>query len=214
MGMAARAEIARRLMAARRGADTPVVVVRRGTTTTQAECPDHLAGLAGVELGPPCTIVIGAVAGLDLLDPGVGPPDGHLGGRDPGLAPIPARSSRRCVAPVRRCSSSRLIAVADPPDGGARRALRAEAAPCRLLDWIVLTSADAVERFVGIMRDVRGLGAAASPWWARPPPGRWPPIDWSPTWSRRRSPPTGWWLPCRRLGPREDAPGVCSSCGR
>ena len=68
MGMAARAEIARRLIEAGRSPDTPVVVVHRGTTATQASVRTTLAGLAEVELGPPCTIVIGAVAGLDLLD--------------------------------------------------------------------------------------------------------------------------------------------------
>ncbi len=67
MGMAARAEIARRLVEAGRRPDTPVLVVHRGTTSGQASVRTTLAGLAEVELGPPCTIVIGPVAALDLL---------------------------------------------------------------------------------------------------------------------------------------------------
>jgi len=72
MGMAARAEIARRLVEAGRPPDTPVLVVHRGTTSAQATARTTLAGLAEVDLGPPCTIVIGPVAALDLL--GARPP--------------------------------------------------------------------------------------------------------------------------------------------
>ena len=46
----------------------------RGTTPAQASVRTTLAGLADVELGPPCTIVIGPVAALDLLDAGHGGP--------------------------------------------------------------------------------------------------------------------------------------------
>ena len=51
-----------------------------------------------------------------------------------------------------------VIAVVDPPDGGA--ALRAEAARASGYDWVVFTSANAVERFVGLLRDGRALGGA------------------------------------------------------
>jgi uroporphyrinogen-III synthase len=49
-----------------------------------------------------------------------------------------------------------VIAVGDPPDGGA--ALRAEAARVDTYDWVVFTSSNAVERFVGLLRDGRALG--------------------------------------------------------
>ena len=66
MGMGARAAIARRLIAAGRGADTPVAVVRWGTTDRQAVVRTTLARLADVDLDAPAAIVVGAVAGLDV----------------------------------------------------------------------------------------------------------------------------------------------------
>ena len=213
MGMAARAEIARRLMAAGRGADTPVVVVRRGTTTTQASARTTLAGLAEVELGPPCTIVIGAVAGLDLLERRGGAPD-----RASSVVVTRARAQAGALVSALRDAGASVIelpviAIADPPDGGA--ALRAEAARADSYDWIVLTSANAVERFVGIMRDVRGLGAA-----------RLAVVGAATARAlaahrlrRRPGPRRG---DRRRVGGRHAAgsarragdPGACSSCGR
>lgn len=66
MGMAARAEIADRLMAAGRPADTPVAVVRWGTTEHQEVVRTTLARLGAVTLDAPAAIVVGAVAGLDV----------------------------------------------------------------------------------------------------------------------------------------------------
>jgi uroporphyrinogen-III synthase len=51
-----------------------------------------------------------------------------------------------------------VIAFADPADGG--RALRVEAGCASTYDWIVLTSANAVERFAGALRDGRDLGGS------------------------------------------------------
>ena len=48
-----------------------------------------------------------------------------------------------------------VIAIADPPDGG--RALRAEAARVDTYDWVVFTSSNAIDRFVGLLRDGRAL---------------------------------------------------------
>ena len=66
MGMSERAGIAEALMRAGRGADTPVAVVHWGTTKRQRVVRSTLGDLASVELPSPATIVIGAVAGLDL----------------------------------------------------------------------------------------------------------------------------------------------------
>jgi uroporphyrinogen III methyltransferase/synthase len=155
MGMAARGEIARRLVAAGRSPDTPVLVVHRGTTSTQASVRTSLAGLAEVDLGPPCTIVIGPVAGLDLLDPVIGPLAG--------LRVVVTRArtqARPLISALVGAGASvvelPVIAIAAPPDGGA--AMRAEAARAGSYDWVVFTSANAVERFVGILDDVRVLG--------------------------------------------------------
>jgi uroporphyrin-III C-methyltransferase len=66
MGMAARGAIAERLVAAGRSPDTPVAVVRWGTTDHQEVVRTTLSRLADVGLTAPAAIVVGAVAGLDV----------------------------------------------------------------------------------------------------------------------------------------------------
>jgi len=66
MGMAARAAISERLIAAGRPPDTPVAVVRWGTTDRQEVARTTLDRLADVDLDAPAAIVVGAVAGLDV----------------------------------------------------------------------------------------------------------------------------------------------------
>ena len=66
MGVADRAEIAERLIAGGRSADTPVAVVSSATTARQRTVRTTLAGLAAVDVAAPAVIVIGAVAGLRL----------------------------------------------------------------------------------------------------------------------------------------------------
>jgi uroporphyrin-III C-methyltransferase len=66
MGMGARASITERLLAAGRDATTPVAVVHWGTTDRQQVIRTDLAHLADVDLPAPATIVVGAVAGLDV----------------------------------------------------------------------------------------------------------------------------------------------------
>jgi len=157
MGMAARAEIARRLVEAGRLPDTPVLVVHRGTTSAQASVRTTLAGLAAVDLGPPCTIVIGPVAALDLRATSTRPLAG--------LTVVVTRARAQAAALVSLLADAGaeilalpVIAVVDPPDGGV--ALRTEAARADTYDWVVLTSANAVERFIGLLRDGRALGRA------------------------------------------------------
>jgi len=72
MGMATRAEIARRLLDSGRPASTPVAVVEWGTTPRQRAIRTTLADLHAVELGSPAVMVIGAVAELDLGGPAKG----------------------------------------------------------------------------------------------------------------------------------------------
>ncbi|MGD0378627.1 MAG: uroporphyrinogen-III C-methyltransferase [Acidimicrobiales bacterium] len=157
MGMAARAEIARRLVEAGRSPETPVLVVHRGTTSTQASVRTTLAALADVDLGPPATIVIGPVAALDLRAPVRGPLTG--------VQVVVTRARRQAAALESALAAAGaevielpVIAVADPPDGGA--AMRAEAARVETYDWVVFTSSNAVERFVELLRDGRALGGA------------------------------------------------------
>jgi uroporphyrin-III C-methyltransferase len=66
MGMSERAVIADVLMKSGRPGTTPVAVVHWGTTDRQRVARSTLAGLADVDLPAPSTIVVGAVAGLDV----------------------------------------------------------------------------------------------------------------------------------------------------
>ena len=66
MGVAHRGSIAERLMAGGLGGDTPVAAVRNATRDDQEVVRCRLDELAAARLEPPCTIVIGAVADLDV----------------------------------------------------------------------------------------------------------------------------------------------------
>lgn len=66
MGVAERAQIAARLMAGGLRPDTPVAAVRWGTRPEQHTVRTTLAGLADAAVEAPSTIVIGAVAALEL----------------------------------------------------------------------------------------------------------------------------------------------------
>jgi uroporphyrin-III C-methyltransferase len=69
MGVAERAEIARRLIAGGRASETPVAVVERAGTPAQRVRRARLDELGNLAVSPPATIVIGAVAALDLAAP-------------------------------------------------------------------------------------------------------------------------------------------------
>jgi len=158
MGMAHRADIARRLIAAGREPSTPVLVVRLGTTPHQAEVRTTLADLHTVELGPPSTIVIGEVAALDLRSPDLSPLAGWRV-----VITRPRHQNTDLGAALADLGATvvelPVIAIEDPADGG--EALRAAAAHAREYDWIVFTSANAVDRFAAhVLRDGASEGGA------------------------------------------------------
>ncbi len=66
MGMSERGTIAAGLLAGGRPADTPVAVVHWGTTSRQQVVRGTLGELASIDLPAPATIVVGAVAALDV----------------------------------------------------------------------------------------------------------------------------------------------------
>ena len=116
-----------------------------------------LAGLAAVDLGPPCTIVIGSVASLDLRAPRAGPLAGTR------VVVTRARTQAAELVAVLVDAGAEVIelpviAIDDPPDGGL--ALRTEAARAAGYDWVVFTSSNAVDRFLSHLRDGRDLGGA------------------------------------------------------
>ncbi len=161
MGWTTRAAIADALVRGGRPPDTPVAVIARGTTASQRVARTTLAGLAGVagvDLGPPAVIVVGPVAALgadDRVDGG----DGPLSGRTVVVTRAGERA-RGLVDALERVGATALelplTRQVDPADGGV--ALRAATAAVRDNDWVVVTSVTAVDRFMGALRDARALG--------------------------------------------------------
>jgi uroporphyrinogen III methyltransferase/synthase len=159
MGMGARAEIAEALVRGGKDPATPVAVVEQGTLPGQRSARTTLARLAEVDLGSPAIIVIGPVAELGTEPSPTAP--GPLAGR----TVVVTRSGPRAhgLADALTQVGARVIEMplttqTGPSDGGG--ALRAAAARVADYDWVVLTSANAVHRLMGELRDARALGRA------------------------------------------------------
>lgn len=157
MGMATRAEIARRLQAGGRPAAEPVAVIEWGTTARQRVVRTTLAELEAVRLGSPAVIVVGQVAalGLSSLDPR------PLHGRSVVVTRAPAQAaalSRVLNSAGARVIELPVIAIADVPEESD--ALQQAADGVARYEWLAFTSANAVERFVPLVRDVRSLASA------------------------------------------------------
>jgi uroporphyrinogen III methyltransferase/synthase len=157
MGMMTRQEIADALQRGGKPADTPIAVVERGTTARQRVERTTLDRLAGVELDSPAVIVVGPVAAMgagDVPDE----PTGPLTGRSVVVTRSGHRSQGLVVALQRAGATAievPLTRQADAADGGA--ALRDAAAEVERFAWVVLTSVNAVDRFMGSLRDARAL---------------------------------------------------------
>ena len=159
MGMTTRAAIAAALVKGGRAPDTAVAVIASGTTASQQVRRTTLAGLADVDLGPPAVIVVGPVAALGQYE---SPPaaEGPLGGRTVVVTRTGQRA-RGLVDALERAGATvvelPLTRQVEPGDGGA--ALQAAAAAVQENEWVVLTSVNAVDRFMGALRDARALGS-------------------------------------------------------
>jgi uroporphyrinogen III methyltransferase/synthase len=157
MGVATRAAIAERLLHGGLDPATPVAAVTWGTRPEQRTTRTTLGQLGAAALRSPSVIVIGAVAGVDVAWFECRPMFG-----------------RRVVVTRTRAQASDLVArlhdlgaetielpvieIADPADGGA--ALRDAASRAHEYDWVVFTSANAVARFLPLLRDARAFGDA------------------------------------------------------
>jgi uroporphyrinogen III methyltransferase/synthase len=175
MGMMNRAEIAAALQRGGKPASTPVAVIERGTTPHQGMVRTTLGQLAEVTLGSPAVIVVGSVAALGA---GADAADGQAYPTAPasftatisapplplsGRTVIVTRSGPRAadLADALQRAGAETIDVplteqTDPVDGGI--ALRAAALDVRRFRWVVLTSVNAVRRFMAELRDARALG--------------------------------------------------------
>jgi uroporphyrinogen III methyltransferase/synthase len=156
MGVAHRGELATRLMAAGMAPGTPVAAVRWGTRSAQQTVRTTLARLADVVLEPPVTMVIGAVAALDLR----WFEDRPLLGRRVVVCRARDQASA-LVDRLRRLGAEAVevpaIEIIDPEDGGAALAAAARSVADDH-DWVAFTSVNAVERFFACIRDARDLG--------------------------------------------------------
>jgi uroporphyrinogen III methyltransferase / synthase len=155
MGMASREEIGRRLLAGGRLASEPVAVVEWGTTTRQKVVRTRLSDLASVRLGSPAVIVVGPVAALGADAPD--PPPLHnrtvVVTRAPAQAGTLTRALHSAGAYVVELP---VIEIEDLPDEAD--ALGRAADSVAEYGWLIFTSANAVDRFVPLIRDLRRLG--------------------------------------------------------
>jgi uroporphyrinogen III methyltransferase/synthase len=132
-----------------------VVAVRWGTRPEQQRVRTTLAELGAVELEAPVTMVIGAVAAVDVgwFE------DRSLFGRR--VVVTRAREQASELSALLTAAGAAVvevpaIVVEDPSDGGD--ALRATVGRLGEYAWVVFTSANAVERFFACVDDARALG--------------------------------------------------------
>jgi len=157
MGVAHRAEIAARLRAGGLPADTPVAAVRWGTRPAQRTVRTTLAGLPGVALEPPVTMVIGRVAAMDLRWFESRP----LFGRRIVVTRARAQASTLVEMLGHRGAEAielATIEITGPADGG--EALQAAAARLATYDWVLFSSVNAVAALFEHLHDARAFGAA------------------------------------------------------
>ncbi len=165
MGLESRADIAAKLLAGGLAPDTPVAAVHWGTTPARRTVRTTLAELPAVELDSPTTIVVGAVAALDLVwEPGAG--SGAGSGRPlAGVTVAVTRAASQAAALNASLSAAGatvlpvpVLAVVDAGDAG--EALRRAVDDVGGAAWVVLTSANAVDRFASALGSPTRLGAA------------------------------------------------------
>ena len=157
MGVATRDAIAARLIAGGLAPETPVTAVQWGTRPYQHTVRTTLGSLGRADIAAPATIVIGAVAGLDLA----------WFERRPlfGRRVVVTRAATQASVLVRKLHALGAetvevpaIEILDPADGGA--ALRDAVARVASYDWVVFTSVNGVERVLPLLRDARAFGPA------------------------------------------------------
>ena len=151
MGAATRGDIARRLIEAGRPADTPVVAVRWGTRPNQTTVRTTLGGLGDAAVESPATIVIGAVAALELTWFERRPLFGRC---------VVVTRAREQASELRRRLEAlgaevlEIPTITIEPLGNVGLASRIDAG----VDWVVCSSANAVAALAAELHDARDLG--------------------------------------------------------
>lgn len=146
MGVATRAAIADRLMAGGLAGDTPVVAVTWGTRPEQRSLRTTLGALGAAAVESPAVIVIGAVAGLDLA----------WFERRPLFGRRIQVTGGDLVEPLRALGAE----VVDTPAIEIID-IDFEVPDLASYDWILFTSANAVDRVVARISDARAFGTAS-----------------------------------------------------
>lgn len=157
MGVSHRKMIAEELIRGGRSPETPVVVASWATRSRQVVHRCSLAELGIAPAEPPATIVVGEVAGLGLEWLTGGP---LLGQRV--VVTRPLAQARELSIPLESLGAEVVelptVELASPSDGG--RALQRAARNLGDFEWVVLTSANGVERLWEHLRDARAFGGA------------------------------------------------------
>lgn len=157
MGVGRVAKICERLIAAGRDPDTPAAAVIWGTKPEQRTVRATLATLPDQDLEPPATIVVGAVAGLELSWFENRP----LFGKTVVVTRARAQSSS-LLEKLRELGADTVeipaIRIDEPADGGD--ALRSAVDRLASYDWVVVTSPNGARRLLAECRDARSLGPA------------------------------------------------------
>ena len=159
MGVAHREAIAVHLLAGGLAPDTPVLAVHWGTRPEQRSVRVRLDELGATRLEPPVTLVIGAVAALELDWYETRP----LFGRQ--VVVTRARVQASALTVLLRQLGARPIEVPtiriDPPaDGGVALDRAAAELGDGRFDWVVFSSANAVEALLARLPDARSFGPA------------------------------------------------------
>ncbi len=154
MGVAHRSEIADKLIAGGLSTETPVAAVRWGTRSDQIRVVTSLGELGKIPIESPSTIVIGAVAGLNLAWFEKRP----LLGRK--IVITRAKSQSQGLIRSLRDLGGRVLAVPAieivPPSDGFE-ALANAARNVSGYDWLIFTSSNTVQRFFQFLHDARDL---------------------------------------------------------
>ncbi len=160
MGVAHRDQIAKRLIAGGLDPATPVAAVHWGTRPEQVSVRVRLDELAATPLRPPATIVIGAVAELNL--------DWYEKRPLIGRKVVVTRARAQASELARRLSDlgARVLEVPTiridaPADGGAGLDRAAAALRAGAYRWIVFTSVNAVDALMDRVPDARRLGGVS-----------------------------------------------------
>jgi uroporphyrinogen III methyltransferase/synthase len=155
MGAAHRAEIAARLIGGGLDPATPVAAVHWGTRPEQMTARVRLDQLGDTELEPPVTMVVGAVAGLNL--------EWYENRPLFGRRIVVTRAREKASDLVRSLQDlgARVIEVpvirTEPPADGGAGLDQAAVALSESYDWVVFTSANAVDALLSRIPDARAL---------------------------------------------------------